>query len=139
MRDMVNKIWDITSRPDQHLFTKKWICFILFFSLVFGVFIITTTLFMQRKKYEFRGFNDFLNDFSDNQVSITQAITYLREVNINLYTKVSDKIPLVPAIVLQVEKLSVKMHEYLLKLGTYLTDTWMCLDVLDYGSRIARN
>ncbi len=60
--------------------------------LVFCGFIIVTTILMHRRNTEFKTFNNFLSDFSQNQVATIQSITYLRQINIKLSTEQTTKI-----------------------------------------------
>jgi len=99
IKNRVNKIWDVTSRPDKHKLKRKWTIFMVFFLIVFGVFLAATSIFLYKRRDEFQNFNNFLNLFANNQVATVQAVTYAREINVNLYKGDKNKVALVPKIV----------------------------------------
>ena len=127
------------SRPDKNSFGKKWFSFSLIFVAVFCGFILATTVLIYQRNHEFKNFSNFLYDFGQNQVATVQSITYLRQINIKLFTEDIPKIPLIPLIIDEVDRLDRIIFDKVLKLSPYLADiVWSCIDILPYGQRIVR-
>lgn len=57
-----------------------------FFILTLSGFILATTVILYQRIYDFIELHDLLYDFGENQVSTAQSMTYLRQINIKLFT-----------------------------------------------------
>ncbi len=86
VKKKINEIWDMASRPDKHSFRKKWWFLSILFLVSLCILILATTIIFYWRMFDFIELNELLQDLSLNQVSNTQAVTYLRQININLYT-----------------------------------------------------